>query len=322
MKKPSKKTKQIRRSIKKKSKKKGNLKAVSAKSSRMFFDFVLILFVFAVGVLAFVLISQSSFSPKSGETSVFGIKIGAFISNTNISGLKPKEVERECKFIPREKLYAPILMYHHIDTSRFHNPYYVTTDMFDKQMGWLMDYGYNVISFDKFYEAVSCGWDLPPNPVLITFDDGDLDNFENALPILIKFGYQATFFIPTSYLKDYIHMKWPMVEDLNYNGMTIGSHTLTHANVIAISDYWLDWELKESKRLLEEHIGEPVKFFAYPGGSFSKHAAEHVRDAGYKAAVTTRRSAYQNILTMDDFFFLNRIHVDNDLESFAKLIQN
>jgi len=228
---------------------------------------------------------------------------------------------KECKFVPRQHLYAPILMYHHIDNTKHQNPYYVSPGILDQQMKWLRDNNYNVISMKDFQDAISCGLDLPENPTVITFDDGDLDQYENAIPILQKYGFNGTFYIVTKWLGDKYHMTWDMVKNISDAGMIIGGHTRYHPNVANLTDEGLKNELLGSKTDLEDKIGKTVEFFAYPGGAHSKNAEEHVKEYGYLNAVTTNHAVYHDINTEDDFYTLSRIHVDNEMPSFIDWIQ-
>jgi len=58
----------------------------------------------------------------------------------------------------------------------------------------LADSGYHAILPDQLYAYLTTGASLPSKPVMITFDDGDLDQYETALPELDKYGFKASFF--------------------------------------------------------------------------------------------------------------------------------
>lgn len=231
------------------------------------------------------------------------------------------QILSECKFKPRLHFYAPVLMYHRIGLVRPQQSYYVSPEIFEKQMQWLKDQDYHVISMQEFQNAISCGNDLPENPTVITFDDGDIGQYENAFPILKKFGYTATFYIITDAIGDSSYMTWDMLKELRDSGMTIGSHTTTHPNVTGLWQYGLGVELLGSKNVLEKELGEPVLYFAYPGGSYSKFATDNVKEYGYLNAVTTSHAAFHDIRTKDDFYTLKRIHVDDEMKSFTEWIQ-
>lgn len=221
-----------------------------------------------------------------------------------------------------EKFYAPILAYHHIALKRPQNSYFVSPKIFDKQMRWLVDNGYHVISFDKFYTAASDEGTLPEKPVVLTFDDGNVDNYTNALPILIKYDLTATFFIKINGVaKGGAGMTWEKLRQMSSAGMTIGSHSINHNNMAQMGDEELRSELVESKRILEKNLGIKVKYFAYPGGAYSKKTIAAVRDAGYLAAVTTKHKVNQEITSDDSLYTLPRVHIDDEMPTFIGWVQ-
>ncbi len=134
--------------------------------------------------------------------------------------------------------------------------------------------------------------------VAVTFDDGYLDNFEYAAPILLRCGIPAAFFVSTGLL-DSTHgfphdlaklgraipaMAWKHVEALQRWGFTLGSHTQTHINCVKGDRAAVDREIIDSKRDLERRLGSRDFIFAYPYGGredFSDHWRERVRQAGY-----------------------------------------
>ncbi len=259
--------------------------------------------------------------------AIFVIVIGVFATNpalfgkASLTSIKAGAAKtKECKFVPRQHLYAPILMYHHIGYSKYRNAYYVTPEIFDQQMKWLRENNYNVIPMKQFHEAISCGWDLPENPTVLTFDDGDLDQYDNAVSILEKYGFDGTFYIVTRWLGDKYHMTWDMVKNLSNAGFTIGGHTRLHPNVAHLGENSLKIELLDSKTEIEGETGKTVEFFAYPGGAHSKNAENHVRDYGYLNAVTTEHRVYHDINKEDDFYTLGRIHIGDEMSSFIDLM--
>ena len=91
---------------------------------------------------------------------------------------------------------------------------------------------------------------------------------------------------------DRLMLDWNEVRSLHSAGATIGSHTVTHQVLSRVDEPTARIEVGESKRVLEEHTGQAVHFFAYPNGTradFTAHTIEALRDAGYRAAVTTMR---------------------------------
>jgi|GEM_PF-1703657 len=219
-----------------------------------------------------------------------------------------------------DKFYAPILMYHHISDTMPAGPYVVRPATFEKQMAWLKDNNYTVISYSQFYEALTTQSPLPEKPVVLTFDDNDKDQYENALPILQKYNYKAIFFVPTAYVNVRGGvMTWDMLKTLLSDGMEIGCHSSTHPDlrVIPLKQLY-DEELIGSKKILEKNLGISIKFFAYPGGAKSKSVVKAVEDTGYLSAVTT---FYTPDHTYDENpYKVSRIYVDNNMDNFKDFI--
>lgn len=222
--------------------------------------------------------------------------------------------------IPTGKFYAPILAYHHIALKRPQNSYYVSPQIFDAQMKWLIDNSYHIISFDTFYKAATGQAKLPKKPVVITFDDGDRDQFQNAFPILKKYGLTATFFIKINSANK-SGMNWGQLRELAAAGNIIGSHSVNHDNMINMSESRLKYELEESKKILEQNIGVKIKYFCYPGGEYSDATVRATKKAGYLAAVTTKHKVYQEIKNDSSILTLPRVHIDDEMPTFIDWVQ-
>jgi len=91
----------------------------------------------------------------------------------------------------------PVLMYHHISPK----PGLVTCspDNFRAHMQWLVENGWKTLSTDAFTQILATG-EVPKKSVLVTFDDGYLDNWVYAHPVLKEFGQRATLFLITGWM--------------------------------------------------------------------------------------------------------------------------
>lgn len=217
--------------------------------------------------------------------------------------------------------YAPVLMYHHIAVKNPPDSYYVSPKIFAEQMAWLKKNNYQVISYDIFYEAALGKIKLPAKAIVITFDDGNADQYYNAFPILKKYNYPATFFIKVSVLDKKYYLTTNMVKEMAAAGMTIASHTIKHQNLRKLDAIHIRTELIESKKQLEKITGQPVNYFAYPGGAFTKDIAREVERDGYWSAVTTVHRIYQQFNNPLDLYLVPRIHIDNDMPSFINWLR-
>src|ERR1051325_7420785 len=99
------------------------------------------------------------------------------------------------------QIIVPILLYHHIGFSlQNDSTYYVSPDTFDKQMNLLYQWGYKTISVELLAKAITQGAELPPKPVLLTFDDGSETVYNTALPLMQRYGFTGTSFIVYNYI--------------------------------------------------------------------------------------------------------------------------
>jgi peptidoglycan/xylan/chitin deacetylase (PgdA/CDA1 family) len=208
---------------------------------------------------------------------------------------------------------VPILMYHYIsvpppDADIYRLDLSVTPDNFSAQMDYLAAEGYHPIRVSDFADYLLTGKPLPSKPIVLTFDDGYLDNYENALPVLVKHKFPATFFIITQFAEDKRpgYMNWDQVEQLAIEGMEIGSHTVNHRELNSRSLAYLETEIAGSKAMIESRIGTPVKSFCYPASKYDARTIEVLRSDSYLAATTEISGAYQ---ATSSIYELRRIRV-------------
>lgn len=210
----------------------------------------------------------------------------------------------------RTKYINPVLMYHFVLDSRDvkKNKLIVTPSTFEKQMHFLKVNNYNVISLEEFANFIKQKNKIPKNTLVITFDDGHLDNYTNAYPILKKYGFPATIFVITNYISKSGYVTEEQIKEMDNSGLiTIGSHTLNHKHLPSINNIdELKKEIYDSKNKLEAILNRPVNCFSYPVGGFNKEIKNMVIDAGYTVAVSTSPGlSYPN----DDPFAIKRIRI-------------
>jgi peptidoglycan/xylan/chitin deacetylase (PgdA/CDA1 family) len=154
----------------------------------------------------------------------------------------------------------------------------VTDEVFGKQMKFLRDNGYHVITFADLTGYFERGDELPTLPVIISFDDGWKTQFEYGLPALEKYHFVATFFVVTNYIGRPGFVSWPQLEAMLTEGMRIGSHSRSHPHLNKIDSPPTLWDqIYNSKKILETQLESPVEEFAYPYGSYNAAAAAMVR---------------------------------------------
>ncbi len=203
-------------------------------------------------------------------------------------------------------------------------PWAVSMQRFRSQLDYLHGEGWSTPTMAELV-AVPSEW--PTRAAIITFDDGYTDNVA-ACEELDKRGMKATLFMVSGAMG--CEPSWPAdgrpqgrllnameLRELHSAGIEIGSHTVSHARLTGVDDTQLHTELTDSKSMLQEALGTEVSSFAYPYGGWDARCANAVRDAGYRAACTTRPGW---TLRDGDPFQLRRLTVFNTdtLASFAR----
>jgi peptidoglycan/xylan/chitin deacetylase (PgdA/CDA1 family) len=199
----------------------------------------------------------------------------------------------------------PVLMYHSISDqdesgSRAYFRTCTAPHVFEDQMANLHSNGYNACSLAQAIDQLRSGTDAAYKPVVITFDDGYSDFYREAFPILNRYGFSATVFLPTAYIgdsptqfKNKDCLTWAEVRELSHHGMLFGSHTVTHPQLRELSLAEINHELVNSKKTIEEKLGSAVDSFAYPFAfpqtdpEFKKMLRDSLRQAGYQNGVCT-----------------------------------
>ncbi len=182
---------------------------------------------------------------------------------------------------------VPILLYHHIAVSASNSRYYINPDTFTAQMQLLHDWGYTTIRMELLVEAIQEGAPLPPRPIILTFDDGDLDNYTTAFPIIRQHGFTGVLYIVGKYIGAPGYMDAGQIIEMAEAGWEVGSHGMTHRSLLTLDEEGQQYELRESRRFLQRELGVPILSFAYPFGDMDPALADAVYGAGYLAAVGT-----------------------------------
>lgn len=179
------------------------------------------------------------------------------------------------------KKFIPILAYHSLDPVRFPNKLAISPGLFRKQMSWIKRNPCRVVGLGTCADAQ---WKegLWERQAAITFDDGYLDNYEFAFPVLREFGFAASFFVTTEDIGKPGFMTWDMLREMStVPGIEIGSHGLEHKPFTEISETEATASLVTSKKILEEQLGREVKAISYPCGAFNDKIVTLARGAGY-----------------------------------------
>jgi peptidoglycan/xylan/chitin deacetylase (PgdA/CDA1 family) len=218
---------------------------------------------------------------------------------------------------------VPVLMYHHVreltpNLSLTAQLLTVSPQSFATQMQELLDLGYHPITPRQLFLALTTNAELPPKSVIVTFDDGYRDVYQNAWPTLTRLKIPATFFIISHTLASPAYIDKAMLREMDATGLAnIASHTQTHVNVPTLSAASQLEEVKGSKADLENVLGHPVLDFAYPYGGVNSSTAALVSSTGYEMAFSTFLGSLH---TPSDLFELRRIRV-GDGESLKPILE-
>jgi peptidoglycan/xylan/chitin deacetylase (PgdA/CDA1 family)/glycosyltransferase involved in cell wall biosynthesis len=199
----------------------------------------------------------------------------------------------------------PVVMYHRFikyDSEKGVNGTWIDCTLFERHLKLLKWLGYETLTFrdfaDKgFIHRLQYG----KRYVMITADDGYVDNLTRMLPLLKRYGFRAVVYVVTG--ED--HNRWdvndPENPDVRVNLMSasevqqlaasghveIGGHTVSHQRLTKLSPSEQRTEILQNKRDLESITGQPVLSFAYPYGELNEQTKRAVAEAGYQFAVAT-----------------------------------
>ena len=232
----------------------------------------------------------------------------------------------------RDERCLRILTYHNI-TDRYVAEEWLqmTTprELFDRQMKYLKENNYNVVSAEDVYRILTSSESISPKTICITFDDGYRDNYINAFPILEKYGFKGTIFITVDFIgkeKDRFgeYLKWRQINEMRAKGtFTFGCHSLSHKNLAGLKADELLKEVRTAKNVLEDHIGTRTQTYAYPFGwqsAFNNKVSEVVKREGFLCAFT---GVHGSNTKNTDLFRLRRIRVSwlDELDDFRKILR-
>jgi peptidoglycan/xylan/chitin deacetylase (PgdA/CDA1 family) len=192
--------------------------------------------------------------------------------------------------------------------------------VFEEQIRYLSDHGYRSVSIKEAFRLAQAPV-RGEKPVAITFDDGYRDFYTNAFPILHRYGYSATVFLPTAYIgneprrfQDEECLTWEEARELRRAGVDFGSHTVTHPQLHHVTPEQLREEIGYSKDQMESRLGDPVDTFSYPYAfpeadrTFVGRLSGLLEECGYQRGVST---VVGRAGRTDSRFFMKRLPVNS-----------
>jgi peptidoglycan/xylan/chitin deacetylase (PgdA/CDA1 family) len=184
---------------------------------------------------------------------------------------------------------VPVLCYHQVreytkNDGKEARAITVTPGNFAAHMKMLADSGFTPILPDDLFAGYTKGIKLPSRPVIITFDDNTLSQYQHALPVLNKYHFKAVFFVMTVSIGKSNFMTKTQLQQLQAEGHVIAAHTWDHHKVSAYKAP--DWkiQLDQPFHSLQVITGKPVKYFAYPYGVWTQTAIDSLQNKGVRMA--------------------------------------
>lgn len=199
-----------------------------------------------------------------------------------------------------------VLMYHSIGYEK-NNRLRIPQQQFKQQMKYIKDNGYTTLTLQELYSFFTQNKPVPKKSVVITFDDGYLDNYKYAYPILKQLGLKATIFVIVDNIdKDNRCMNSKQLKELQDNGIDIESHTFKHEELSSLSYEKQLTVLKQSKDTLEKILNKKVNFIAYPFGKYNENTIKASKGAGYTMGFATGGKVARR---SDGIYALHRIGI-------------
>ena len=175
-----------------------------------------------------------------------------------------------------EKKEVPILCYHRIEDGR-NDIYSVSPAIFASHLQILADSGYSSVLPDELYDYLVYNTTLPDKPVIISLDDSRKEHYTIAAPELEKRNFRGAFFIMTVTNDKKNYLSTDEIVELSDRGHSIGLHSWDHVMATKYNDSTI-WEKQvyTPKKKLEDMIGKPIDYWAYPNGVYNREAAEEL----------------------------------------------
>ncbi len=198
-------------------------------------------------------------------------------------------------FLSCNSFATTILIYHKIGDNRTPTTN-VSVKKFKAQMKYLHDNNYKVIPLKRLVDMIKNHKKLPKRSVVLTFDDGYKTVYENAFPVIKKYGYPISVFLPTEAIEkrypDYMTMK--MIKEMMKYGADFESHSYSHPRMAYKPKGWTDkhykdWiagELTKSISFFKKYFNYKPYAFAIPYGEYNKTVINMAKDEGFSAILT------------------------------------
>ena len=187
---------------------------------------------------------------------------------------------------------VPILMYHEIaQRPETTSSLAVPPEAWAAQLAHLSAEGYQTVTAAELAATLAAGGELSARTVVLTFDDGYEDFHSRAMPLLTRYGFTATVFVTTGWVRDSgplpagrrpgRMLSWGQIEEAAGAGIEVAAHSCLHPQLDQLPGKQLREELRASRARLEDRLGVAVAGVAYPFGYSNTTVRKTTRDMGY-----------------------------------------
>lgn len=219
-----------------------------------------------------------------------------------------------------DNIGVPVLYYHSVNKNA-DNEVTITPDALEEQLNYIHDNNYVTITIKELYEHLKNSAPIPEKSILITFDDGYMNNYTEAFPMLKKLNMKATIFCVGNSLDGSYYLSQDALKEMSDYGIDIQCHTVNHVHLDTLSYEEQLSELRRSKEIIEKITEKEVLSVAYPFGDYNSETIKAAKEAGYKLAFTTHLGlADRN----DNIYELDRIYISSNynMDTFKQLLKN
>lgn len=256
-------------------------------------------------------------SDNKSENSVYSNLIESIDDNIKNNNNKNRF---ENVSLTSDNIGIPVLYYHSVDENAA-NEVTITPEKLQEQLDYINDNNYVTITMTELYDHIENNKPIPEKSILITFDDGYMNNYTEAFPMLKELNMTATIFCVGNSLDGSYYLSEEAIKEMSDYGIDIESHTVNHVHLDTMSYDEQLLELKNSKNILEKITGKEVLSLAYPFGDYNDNTIKAAKDAGYKMGFTTKLGLSDRT---DDIYKLDRIYISSsyDMNTFKNLLKN
>lgn len=214
-----------------------------------------------------------------------------------------------------DSFFLPILLFHHIgepppNVSNDNRVWYLSEEEFENVLKVINSEGFQTLFIGEALEYIKSGY-LPKNSVVISFDDGTIDFYTHAWPLLQKYNMKASVNLMTG-VRGENYLNKEQIIELDKTGLVeFQSHTVYHEYLTRVSDEKKREELFKSKKYIEDLLSKEVKIISYPFGLYDDSVIKIAKELGYEVGLTLRSGVWQD---RNEIFRLRRNIITNRVD--------